>query len=219
MVAPLAGIALRGAVRGLARGGGGSRGKMLTMHTDVESVARSVRKGGRRATKAAVRKAANHTVGKVNTKAGRLIAERRNLKVGEVKKGLKPFKQGKASRTAHIEATGRPVSLTKLATKPTQKKGGVSVKTRAGKSPTFLEGAFVARMASGHVGVFYRRGKKRLPIREATLPSIAHTMGDVSEPLRKAANEFFGSRIHHELERELAKVRIKRTMKPIRMSR
>ena len=46
-----------------------------------------------------------------------------------------------------------------------QTKQGVSVEVNRGKR-TLLKGAFVATMKSGHVGIFRRQGKTRLPIEE-----------------------------------------------------
>ena len=72
--------------------------------------------------------------------------------------------------------------------------GGVTAKTTQGDSPLTLKHAFVARMSNGHVGVFSRRGKERLPIQEHYGPSVAtvfeKTPGLEAEILQLAAEKF-----------------------------
>ena len=72
--------------------------------------------------------------------------------------------------------------------------GGVTAKTIQGDSPLTLKHAFVARMSNGHVGVFSRRGKERLPIQEHYGPSVAtvfeKTPGLEAEILQLAAEKF-----------------------------
>jgi hypothetical protein len=72
--------------------------------------------------------------------------------------------------------------------------GGVTAKTLQGESPLTLKHAFVAKMATGHVGVFSRRGKERLPIQEHYGPSVAtvfeKTPGLEAEILQLAAEKF-----------------------------
>ena len=72
--------------------------------------------------------------------------------------------------------------------------GGVTAKTLQGGSPLALKHAFVAKMSSGHVGVFSRKGKERLPIQEHFGPSVAtvfeKTPGLEAEILQWAAERF-----------------------------
>ena len=72
--------------------------------------------------------------------------------------------------------------------------GGVTAKTIQGDSPLTLKHAFVAKMSNGHVGVFSRRGKERLPIQEHYGPSVAtvfeKTPGLEAEILQLAAEKF-----------------------------
>ena len=72
--------------------------------------------------------------------------------------------------------------------------GGVTAKTIQGDSPLTLKHAFVAKMSNGHVGVFSRRGKERLPIQEHYGPSVAtvfeKTPGLETEIMQLAAEKF-----------------------------
>ncbi len=88
---------------------------------------------------------------------------------------------------------------------PTQR---TKVKAAALKSSsqTEFEDAFIARMKSGHIGMFERETRKHFPIQEFPGPSIkamvenAAVIGEVE----KAANETIEKRINHEMSRILA---------------
>ncbi|MFP4004872.1 MAG: phage tail protein [Alphaproteobacteria bacterium] len=192
------------------------RGSMLVVQSDIRSIRRGFRRLGRKVTNEAVRKSLNQAGRKVMTRAKREIAGHRNLKISEVGRKLR-FRPAKGFRLApHIEAKGRPISLMKLKTTPRQLKKGVRVRTQKGKPFTLLEGAFIATMrgrhgvqkGGGHVGVFERRGKARLPIREYTLPSIAHTLVNevVSARLEAFADEQIDLRLKANLNRQLARL-------------
>lgn len=69
---------------------------------------------------------------------------------------------------AQVIATGARIGLYKF--KARQTKTGVSARLPGGVGR--YPGAFIARMHTGHVGVFKRAGRTRLPIRELFGPSI-----------------------------------------------
>lgn len=56
-------------------------------------------------------------------------------------------------------------------------RGGVYVAITGGKRKLF-RGAFVAKMKSGHVGIFRRKGRTRLPIRQMFTGTVADTVRD-----------------------------------------
>jgi hypothetical protein len=68
-----------------------------------------------------------------------------------------------ASMAWAVDVSGDPVALVAYPHRQTSR--GVSVEVNRG-TRTLVKGAFVARMKSGHEGVFRRRGKARLPIEE-----------------------------------------------------
>lgn len=89
----------------------------------------------------------------------------------------------------------RPSPSTPEAKKPRR---GVSYLSRSGRKR--IAGSFIARMKSGHVGVFKRaKDAKRLPIVELFGPSIAlvFTRDDVQAAMRKVVTE----RLPRELKR------------------
>ena len=100
------------------------------------------------------------------------------------------------ARAATLRIFDQPISLFRFDVSflfPTVE-GGVTAKTIQGDSPLTLKHAFVARMSNGHVGVFSRRGKERLPIQEHYGPSVAtvfeKTPGLEAEILQLAADKF-----------------------------
>ena len=100
------------------------------------------------------------------------------------------------ARAAKLQIFDQPIPLFRFDVSfmfPTVE-GGVTAKTLHGESPLTLKHAFVAKMATGHVGVFSRRGKERLPIQEHYGPSVAtvfeKTPGLEAEILQLAAEKF-----------------------------
>lgn len=76
---------------------------------------------------------------------------------------------------------------------------GNARQTKAGvrQGSKFYQGAFLATMKSGHLGIFERRGKSRLPIVEVGQPIDATALfGDIN-PIVSAKLE---QNLHHELD-------------------
>ncbi|GEM_PF-3007272 len=94
-----------------------------------------------------------------------------------------------------------------------KKGGGVSAQIFTGGSKTFLKGAFLATMKSGHKGVMRRRTTQRMSahpnkaaIRESamSLPTMFHHTNAL-ERLKARVFEQWPKEFQHNLERELAK--------------
>jgi hypothetical protein len=79
-----------------------------------------------------------------------------NLKVGDIKKGLKIIRATAGSLTATVTASGRPIPLIGYGARQTAK--GVSVDVLKGRK--VISHAFIATMPNGHKGVFIRPGKQ-----------------------------------------------------------
>lgn len=65
--------------------------------------------------------------------------------------------------------------------------------------------AFIATFASGHRGVFERKGKPRFPIRELLGPSLPHVFTQKIDVFETAAQESLTKNLIHELGREVEK--------------
>ena len=83
---------------------------------------------------------------------------------------------------------------------------GINVRvTPAGNGRTPFQDAFIARMQSGHTGMFERDGSKRLPISEFMGPSTAQMAGNsiVLADVEEKAQEVINKRVEHEITRIL----------------
>lgn len=114
----------------------------------------------------AVAKAGSTALRDMRSEATKRIRQRKRLKAGIVGKSFR-LRRPKGTSIDGLEfgldVSGKPVSL--LAYPHRRTKRGVSVEVNRGKR-TNIRGAFIATMKSGHDGIFVRRGKRRLPIRE-----------------------------------------------------
>lgn len=69
-----------------------------------------------------------------------------------------------------------------------------------------FESAFIARMQSGHTGIFEREGKPRFPVEEIMGLAAAQMVGNekIMEPLEEEAQQLVNERLEHEIERLLS---------------
>lgn len=79
---------------------------------------------------------------------------------------------------------------------------GVTVQVLKGKSATPLKSSFMTKMKSGHIGVMRRVGKKRLPINEQKVISLATmaTNAKVLPNMLKKIQERWGVEFPRQLE-------------------
>lgn len=146
---------------------------------------------------AATLRALNRTATSVRAEGVRRIRERYNLKAGTVRKQLRIDRATRNRLVSAVAASGRPIPLVEFAAR--QNRRGVSVKvTRQRKT---VSGVFIAKMKSGHVGVYKREGKSRLPIRELFSVSLPQTFTQkqILAAMRKTAVERFGIEFTREL--------------------
>lgn len=147
---------------------------------------------------AAAARALNRSAVTTRAEAARKIRERYNLKVGTAKAQMRIDRASRNRLTAQVIVSGRPIPLFEFSARAGA--AGVSVEILRGKRRT-LKGRFLARMKSGHQGVYERKGKPRLPIRElftVGLPAM-FTQRTVLTAIEKVALE----RFRVELDREL----------------
>jgi hypothetical protein len=101
--------------------------------------------------------------------------------------------------------SGRKIPLVRFSPRPagvTRRRppGGVSVLVKAQRKR--ITGSFVARMKSGHLGIFQRQGTDRLPIEEKFGPALAQMLDnpEVNERIRERAAERFDKNLRHEFD-------------------
>jgi hypothetical protein len=97
-------------------------------------------------------------------------------------------RSAKTDRIPIIEMTPRPRSVTRR--RPT---GGV----RYGRDNRLIPGSFIARMRSGHIGVFKRRDRARLPVEELHGPSVALVFSRAT--LLKKVTDYLREKVPQEI--------------------
>ena len=119
-----------------------------------------------KAVKAALRKAGSTALRDMRSEASKRVRKRKRIKAKFVRDAMvlgRPKGGNVDGWEWSVSFTGKAVPLTAYPHRQTRK--GVSVEVNRGKR-TLIKGAFLATMASGHKGVFVRKGIRRLPIRE-----------------------------------------------------
>jgi len=118
------------------------------------------------ALKRALRKAGATAQRDMKSDASRRIRARKALKVRYISRALslgRPSGGDVSNFSWALNVSGERVPLIAYPLRQTKK--GVSVQINKGKR-TLIKRSFVATMKSGHKGVFQRKGKERLPIKE-----------------------------------------------------
>lgn len=115
----------------------------------------------------AMKKAGITALRDMKSETSKRVRQYKRLKAGKIKETIdvvKPKGRGPINGMEwQLNMTGKPVPLYAYPHRRTPK--GVAVKVNKGKT-SLVRSAFVARMRSGHVGIFKRKGKTRLKIRE-----------------------------------------------------
>lgn len=158
----------------------------------------------------AVVRAINRSVDRAQTATVKKVRDRYYIKAGDVRKTIKVKKANYSDQIAIIRSTGSPVALSKFKitpSKPPQKRTKKPVRARVvkGEGGELKRRAFVAKMKSGHIGVFERAGKSRYPINQFYGPSVPQMLGhkSVVTYVKERAKEQLVSRLDHEIERLL----------------
>lgn len=178
----------------------------------------------KRASKAAFM-ALNDAARAGRTVAAREIRSKFNIKTDKLNTELKNVKFASAdSLIAVIQAKGRPISLTYYGAKEvrevkgrgvlvqTRKSGKIMKRSRATRGVTVqitrgrittLQKSFIATTKSGHIGVFRRLSKSRLPIMDMATVTIATMFGQekVQAATIKAVKTKWAERLKHHIER------------------
>lgn len=176
--------------------------KVVIDDRDMRRFVATMPKAGKRAQSRALNKA----IRQARTVGAREISARRNVKVGRAKGEMRLQMARPGRPQAAVVASGSPIRAIEVKGRKTQTKLGVTAKIGQ-KGRHLFKGAFIAKMASGHVGIFRRKNKGRLPIIEMTLPSVAATMVNegVDEIMRSKAAPSYEAELIRLLEWEMRK--------------
>ncbi len=161
--------------------------------------------------KQAVARAVNRTVKGVRTDAVKAAIREYSIKPPIVRKSIKVEQALNGSLEAAAIATGKRIPLIHFEARPKQPGGrrpikGVSVQVK--KERKVLKGSFLARLKSGHVGVFQREGDDRLPIEEKRSLAVPQMLEnqDVIEEIQEKAENRFDKSLSHEIDFALQKM-------------
>ena len=171
---------------------------------------------GRRAPIALAR-ALNRTVASERTAMARDVATDMGIKVGRAREAIKVEKATSARLAARVVSRGKKIPLIDFKARgpyPSRGRGAGVQYTMQGQRKTWRS-SFIATVTragedgqhTGHKGVFFRRGKSRLPIKQAYGPSIAHVFGKRIPVGEARRTEVLLKNVEHEIDFELSRLR------------
>lgn len=153
-------------------------------------------------------RAINRAAEAARTQAGRSVRETYTIKHRDVLNTIKIKKASANDLTADIRSRGSARKLMDFRVNPKapqpRRKKLVSVSVKKGSNKSIKNG-FVAKMTSGHMNVFARTSKKRLPIKGLYGPSVPQMLGNesVANYVERRAMEVLDTRLEHEINRML----------------
>lgn len=155
-------------------------------------------------------RAINRSAESARTSASRSARETYIIKHRDVISTIKIKKANPNDLRADIKSRGSAIKLINFRVKPNKpqpkRKSPISISVKRGSSKSIKNG-FVAQMkkSSGHVNVFSRLTRKRMPIKGHYGPSIPQMLGNESviKYVENKAGETLDTRVVHELKRLL----------------
>lgn len=170
----------------------------------TQALLAGIPKGAERAFSAAINQGLSHT----KTQAFKQVKKVYAVKQSALNEATKTRAQ-KASTgnlAGYISFSGVKIPLYKFQVTP--KTPGTGKKVRAGVMKgggAVFESAFIAKMESGHTGIFERITSRRLPIEEKMGLSAAQMVQNevIMDQLTQEAQEKVDERLNHEIERIL----------------
>lgn len=171
----------------------------------VQALLANVPKGAERAYSNAI----NRGLSRVKTAAWRGIKQVYTVQASALNAATNTSiqKASTGNLAGYVRFAGYKIPLYKFKVTPKQpgSKKMVQASVKKGGGATF-ESAFIAAMQSGHVGVFEREGRKRLPVSELMGLSAAQMAGEetVSAQVVEEAQKLVDERLEHEINRLLS---------------
>lgn len=156
----------------------------------------------------ALKRAGDTALRDMKSASSKAVRKRKRMKVSRVNRGL-PTILPKGRRISDLvwtmKVSGEPVPVSVFSIRQTRK--GVKVAINQGQSK-IIKGAFIAQMNSGHIGVFRRRGKDRLPIDETFTTRISDVFYDRNTipEIQGVAERSFSSGFKRLLDLELSRL-------------
>ncbi len=169
----------------------------------------------------ALSRAINRATEGMRTDITKTVTEQYAVRAGDVRATMKLVRANPSRLEASVHIEGPRIPLIRFKTSPTKppktKIPTTRVMTSRAGGFQGYKGAFVQRMDSGHVGVFHRRGEKRImksgsaagkerqPIAEWYGPSIAEMSGapSITQVIEQGAYSRMEKTLDHEIGRML----------------
>lgn len=170
----------------------------------TQALLAGIPKGAERAFSAAINRGLNYTKTQAFKQVKKVYAVKQSA-LNEATK-TKAQKASTGNLAGYIAFSGVKIPLYQFQATP--KTPGTGKKVRAGVMKgggAIFDRAFIAKMESGHIGIFERTNSKRLPIEEKMGLSAAQMIQNkvVIEQLEKEAQEKVDERLNHEIDRIL----------------
>lgn len=165
--------------------------------TDLHKALRDLRAQSPRA----VTRALNRTLDQVATRAGREVSKETGLPVRRARDAMTKVRATFSLLRALLQVRGFRIPLIQFRARQTKRGVSYTLPRGRGSAP----GAFIRTLASGHRGVFMRKGRARLPIKELFGPSLpkAFLQAWIQRTLREVAKESFAKTLEHEIRFQL----------------
>ena len=163
----------------------------VTTYGDIDQIIASMRVTESQVQLAAMR-ALNKTALWLKSQSVKEISAQKKLQQKIIRERLKLIKASKSSLKALVVASLYGIKASLLGSMRQ-----TAIGAKAGKSQ--FTGAFVATMPTGHRGIFKRKTKSRLPIREVVLPLEPVASNIIKGFVDSGAGEKFIQYFRHEL--------------------
>lgn len=150
----------------------------ISLTWDQGELAKWRGQGLERAMGRALLKAGRDALRAMKTASQRSVRFRKRIKVARVNASLPltfPRSKDIADLEWRMDVSGQPIPVIDYPHSETQR--GVTVAINAGRR-VLIKSAFEATMRSGHVGIFLRTTRNRLPIREAFTTKVSDVFND-----------------------------------------
>lgn len=157
----------------------------------------------------AIARGINRTGASERTAMARAVAADMGLKVGKARDAIQVEKASASTLEGRVVARGKRIPLIDFKARgryPSLGKGKGVTYTMQGQKKTW-QSAFIAIVGDGHKGVFFRVGRKRLPIKQAYGPSIARVFANLLPVGAAARTESLAKNVQHEIEFELSRLK------------
>jgi len=158
------------------------------------------------AMKRGIASAVNKVMRKAYTASSKKVREVYNIKARDLKSKTKFNRAHINKSTSSFSVSGGRLKLLYFQAKDNYPKG-VTVKVKKTSGRKRLPDAFIERMPSGHVNVFRRKGKARLPLESlTTVGPVKMYEKEGEKVVEEVINRDLDNTIQHEIDFKLSRL-------------